>query len=200
LGLSSSNEQLFSLGSDGDGLPITEAQIGIQQLAFVDCDEQAVTQVAGAVTVDLLDGDSVFEAPLLQSLCEAVLSLEPRDIGWTEVRPESSPQLSLGVAGLTTSATPWFVEDDAALSVTFRPAPFEVTAATEFVLSLDVATALNSDEVQQLTPDENGELVVTSQQNESVLLNIRQRWTSSWNLYATNSAGELELIAAGEVQ
>ena len=111
----------------------------------------------------------------------------------------------LGVAAVTltnsvTDATRIVVLTDATPPVVFRPSTFDVTPGTELVLSLDVATALSFDEIEQLPPDANGEVVITNQLNGPILLNIRQRWASSFRLYAVNGSGGLDLIATGEAQ
>jgi hypothetical protein len=198
-GVDSSNDDLFSIGSDGAGVQITAAHIGVQQLAFTECNAQAVTEVAQAVTIDLRDGESVFDVPP-QQLCAVELSLESRDIDWADVHPGSDTELSFGIAGLTTLAAPLFIEDDATPAVVFRPAMFDVTPGSELLLSLDVATALSFDEVGQTPPDNDGEVVITGAANEPVLANIRQRWASSWSLYAVTTSGGLEIIATGEAQ
>jgi hypothetical protein len=199
LRLESSDAQRFSVGTGGAGVQIKEAKIGIQQLSFVKCDDQATTQVAKAVTVDLRGSESVFEVPE-QPLCAVELRLEPRDLGWANVHAGANSKLSLGIAGLTTLTAPLFIEDDAPLPVVFRPSSFEVTPGTELVLSLDVATALSFDEVEQLPRDNDGEVVVASQQNTPILANIRQRWASSWSLHAVNGSGVSKLVATGQAQ
>jgi len=47
-------------------------------------------------------------------------------------------------------------------------------------------------------PDNEGAVVITSQLNGPILANIRQRWASSWSLYAVSGSGGLELIATGQ--
>jgi len=199
LSLESSDAQHFSIGSAGAGVKITEAQIGIRQLALTECNAQAVTEVAQGVTVNLRGGESAFEVPE-QQLCVVELSFGPRDIGWASVDPGANPQLSLGVAGLTTVAAPLFIEDDATPLVVFRPSTFQVTADSQLILSLDVAKALNFGEIAQLSPNNAGDAVITSQLNGPILTNIHQRWAASWNLYAVSGGGGKQLIATGEAQ
>lgn len=198
-GLESSDEQHFSIGSEGTGVAITAARIGVQQLDFTQCSDQAVSQVAATQTVDLRGAEGVFEPPE-QSICWVELRFASRDIAWASVHPGSSPALSLGIAGLTISGAPLFIEDDATPTVAFRPTTFAVTPGTKLLLSLDVAKALSFDEIQQLTPDEAGAMVVSAQQNASVLTSIQQRWASSWRLYTVDTSGSLELVAPGEAQ
>jgi hypothetical protein len=200
-GLESSDQQHFSIGSDGTvtGVGITAARIGIERLEFTQCSDQATSQVAAAQTVDLRDGEGVFELPE-QSICWVELRFAARDIAWARVHAGASPELSLGMAGLTISGAPLFIEDDATPAVVFRPSTFPVTSGSKLVLSLDVARALSFDEVQQLTPDDAGALVVSVQQNAPVLTSIQQRWASSWSLYAVDGSGGWELVAPGEAQ
>jgi hypothetical protein len=194
--LVSSDAQHFAVGAGGVGVEISQAHIGVQQLTFVRCADQALTQVAEAVSVDLLGGDSTFEVPE-QALCAVELSFEPRDIGWAAVRPGSAPDLSFGLAGLTTLGVPLFIEDEATPRVVFRPTAFEVTPGTGLVLSLDVASALSFDDIEQLPPDNDAEVVISNQSNDPVLLDIRQRFAPSWSLWALSGSGSPELVASG---
>jgi hypothetical protein len=197
--LESSDDKHFSLGQDGAGINIASVRIGIQNLTFIACADQATTQVAQAVTVDLRSGESTFEVPQPQ-VCQIALTLEPRDLGWTQVHPGAEAKLSLGVAGLTTLGAPLFVEDGTTPAVVFRPPALPVKPGTELVLSLDVAKLLNFDELEQLTPDSSGEVAITGQLNGATLANIQQRWPSSWSLSTVNESGGLQLIVPGEAQ
>jgi hypothetical protein len=197
LGLESSDDQRFSVGTGGAGVNITAARVGVQRLAFTKCSDQAVTPVAEGVAVDLRSGEAEFDVPQ-QPLCWVELQLASRDLAWATVHPGSSPELSFGLAGLTTRRAPLFIEDDTTPPVAFRPLTFDVTPSTELLLSLDVASALSFDEVEQLPTDNDGQVLINDQLNGAILANIRQRWASSWRLYAVDDSGRLELIATGE--
>jgi hypothetical protein len=196
-GLVSSDAPHFSVGTDGAGVQVTALRIGVQALAFTRCSDQAVTTVTAGVAVDLRSDESVFEVPE-QPTCWVELKLEPRNIGWANVHPQSSSELSLGLAGLTTDRAPLFIEDNAMLPVGFRPSMLEVKPGTRLVVELDVAKALRFDEIEQLPADNRGEVVIGGQLNGPILTNIRQRWASSWTLYAVDASGTPELIATGE--
>lgn len=197
--LESSDDKQFSIGQAGAGVNIREARIGMKQLGFTACGEQAATQVAAAMMVDLRSGEAAFEVPA-QQVCQIELALQSRNLGWAKIHPGSEAALSIGIAGLTAGGAPLFIEDSATPTVTFRPSRLEVKPGSELVFSLDVAKALSFDEIAQLTPDAQGEFVITGQLNGPILANIEQRWASSWSLYTVNDSGGLELVAPGEAQ